>query len=521
MAPDDRDSIFEKALERHLRLSGSGPRVPEQSGSSDAACPNPEVLAAYHERLLAPEQMLWFKQHLAGCDRCQEILATLEATDDLLLPSDSTAEELQNVVTMPAPHVEIPAEIVTATAATGPVAVPSRAARRAQSSWRSKTLRGAKWRWLAPAGAIAASLLLWVSFHESRPSSFELAKTMPSAATPVATSAPKSPAPSQQSADLGARENSQPPGSAPAGGQLADALNRDASGKNERAKAAETNLDKKALEEKRSVSDVAGKPVAPRRDTSAAIAGANQGVVSAAPQLDRDAAPDTTASEQDGANKPARKQSAAPAAQSTSRTPSSSIRDTKRDTKDESRLEQSESVAPAKSEPVAKAKAAPGRQAPQEQERQQVAGNIITLQATQSVAPGQDSRMLRVAKMSASNVIAAPNSQTLWRVAPAGIIEYSSDAGATWTIQPSGVVIDLLAGSAPSATVCWIVGRAGTLIRTTDAGSHWQKLNAPTTDDLTSVFAVNPQQATVSTTIPLRSYRTTDAGKSWTQLPNP
>src|SRR5262245_30832529 len=115
MAPDDRDRTFEKALARHFRAGASGSNAPAGAGESappDNPCPNAEILAAYHERLLTPEQMLSFKQHIAGCSRCQEILATLEATDDLLLPTDSAGKARetarQNVVTMPAPHVEVP-----------------------------------------------------------------------------------------------------------------------------------------------------------------------------------------------------------------------------------------------------------------------------------------------------------------------------------------------------------------------------------------------------------------------------
>ena len=74
MAPEDRDRTFEKSLARHLRL-----------GASQPDCLDAELLAAYHERLLAPEQMISCKQHIASCARCQEILAQLEATDDLLV----------------------------------------------------------------------------------------------------------------------------------------------------------------------------------------------------------------------------------------------------------------------------------------------------------------------------------------------------------------------------------------------------------------------------------------------------
>ena len=71
MAPDDRERNFDKALARHLR--------PHAPGGADASHPDAELLAAYHERLLAPEQMISSKEHIAGCSRCQQILAQLEA----------------------------------------------------------------------------------------------------------------------------------------------------------------------------------------------------------------------------------------------------------------------------------------------------------------------------------------------------------------------------------------------------------------------------------------------------------
>ena len=96
MVPEDRDPIFEKALARHLRAKLSSPRAPREGGetmgapnasassgvapefsapefSADAACPNPEVLAAYHERLLVPEENIRILSELIGRHRdlCQ------------------------------------------------------------------------------------------------------------------------------------------------------------------------------------------------------------------------------------------------------------------------------------------------------------------------------------------------------------------------------------------------------------------------------------------------------------------
>jgi hypothetical protein len=523
MAPEDRDPIFEKALARHLRAKLSSPGAPregeEPAGapgasaghapefsasefSADAACPNPEVLAAYHERLLVPEEMANLKGHIAACDRCQEILATLEATDDLLLPSDRTASDHHNVVTMPAPHVEIPAEIVAA-AARAPLSVSSRSARRAQSSWRSKTLRGANWKWLAPAGAIAAILLLWVGFHESHPSTFELAKNTQPAAAPPATrieSAAVTSAP--QSNELADHAKSQP--SATPHSQ-ADAFARDETKKR----------DQVFLDEKKSVDRAIAKPVVPQVTTTAP----------AAPQFDRDPRESGLTVPYRNDAPPETKESAAPApppGSSAGQPVRGYAGSAQKQDKDASVGVQSEVAAPSKSESAAKAKTAGGRQAP-EQDNQRAASNVLSLQTqtTETVTSNKNGAMLRVAKMSSANVIAAPNNAALWRASPAGIIERSTDRGATWEVQSSGVVSDLLTGSAPTADVCWIVGRNGTILRTTDAGAHWEKLNAPATEDLTSIFAVSAQQATVSTTTPPRSYRTTDAGKTWTQFPTP
>ena len=105
----------------------------------------------------------------------------------------------------------------------------------------------------------------------------------------------------------------------------------------------------------------------------------------------------------------------------------------------------------------------------------------------------------------------------VWRAGPAGLIERSTDGGTVWTLQTSGVVNDLLVGSAPSEKVCWIAGRAGSILRTTDGGAHWQKISAPVTRDLTSLFAVNADEATVSDD--QDTYQTTDGGLTWKKMP--
>src|SRR5260370_29912082 len=128
MASDNRERRFENALESHLRASSP-------KGGLHRACSDAETLAAHHERSLAPEQMAFLKTHVMDCERCQQILAHLDATDEIAVTAANTARQ--------------------ATAA---------------SSSSVRVLHGrrpALWRWVAPAGALAAALLVWVAVRES------------------------------------------------------------------------------------------------------------------------------------------------------------------------------------------------------------------------------------------------------------------------------------------------------------------------------------------------------------------
>src|ERR1700743_2099425 len=92
MPRDDRDLNFEKALAGSLRSSNAAP-------GND--CLDAETLAAYHERLLDPEEMAQRKAHIASCERCQEILAQLEATDGIAVEADRDLLLDQLVVEIP------------------------------------------------------------------------------------------------------------------------------------------------------------------------------------------------------------------------------------------------------------------------------------------------------------------------------------------------------------------------------------------------------------------------------------
>src|SRR5579863_9328674 len=153
MPAEDRDRQFENALARHLRAD---------AGAGDSACLDPELLAAYHERMLAPEEMDVAKDHLASCARCQEILAQLEATDSVQALQNDPADLVMSAASSRSAHREAfeEAAIVSEPA---PVATQSKSKIASFPPRKSLLLR-----WVAPAGAIAAVLLLWIGVREFR-----------------------------------------------------------------------------------------------------------------------------------------------------------------------------------------------------------------------------------------------------------------------------------------------------------------------------------------------------------------
>src|SRR5258706_2207279 len=151
MPAEDRDRLFENALARHLR---------SDAGASDAACPDPDLLAAYHERMLSPEEMIVAKEHLVSCARCQEILAQLEATEKVEALRKSEADLVVSAVGSRSNVMEIVEESESV-----PVAIPA-AQKPLEKIAPFPARKNSLLRWAAPAGAIAAGLLLWIGVRE-------------------------------------------------------------------------------------------------------------------------------------------------------------------------------------------------------------------------------------------------------------------------------------------------------------------------------------------------------------------
>ncbi len=71
MAAHDRDKAMAGLLQRTLRAD---------AGSQDP-CPGPDVLAAYYERSLAPDEMPVCELHISRCARCRAQLSLMARTE--------------------------------------------------------------------------------------------------------------------------------------------------------------------------------------------------------------------------------------------------------------------------------------------------------------------------------------------------------------------------------------------------------------------------------------------------------
>ena len=476
MAPEDRDRNFDKAIARHLRSTAASSDSAKQAAGTPSlrdACPDAETLAAYHERALLPDELNSWKEHIVACAHCQELLAHLELTDDIPLHAAEEQEVFARADAQDAPYVQ---KIET-------VARPAaREGRRA-----SRLTHGVRWRWIAPAGAIAACLLVWIALHENErpfPSSNEVkiaknqepAGSLPPASTRGTAASPevqRSPSKPSSTADTlssysklpdsrGLRKQ-QTDESKTRGALAAPSLGREES----RRKDAERDADAYLFRDEK------------KADLDDKVVG---GMV-------REKALETKKERETQAN---------------ARTPAPA--------QEQNLQAQNQNISPKVPGPaplgqaknVAKSKAAPSPAPAAE-----AASGYAASAATETVM------------VSDSRLIAAPGSAFVWRPGRAGLIEFSPDGGRSWMRQPSGVLVDLLTGSATSERVCWIVGRAGAILLTTDGGAHWKLLSSPLKEDLGGIRAADALHAAIWNARGTKYFATGDGGLTWEPAVHP
>ena len=462
MPGEDRDRLFEKALARHLRS--------EAEAASGSACPDAEALAAYHERLLSPEELSAAKSHLVSCARCQEILAQLKIDRDVE-GSDREREPLAFSASTKRKGQEVYAETASGKVARFPA--------------RRTALLG----WAAPAGAIAAAVLIWIgvrdfrrqeSKHTGSPA-VQIAENRRDAA-PAPEFSPPAPEPfAKQKNDIALQEESrQQPAS-----KSSDILHDEMRGSRAVSKPESNPSDDQKLTPRSPM-------VAPREATGFGAAGGAGvgGKISAEKKEDFDAsrkaaldATKTSPELQPGAANSQAIAGGLPA------------------------------LPPPSAEPApARAKAATPAPAASSME--------IAAQGASSKDKNEPAQYAHTVSSLTSLSVVAPDRRSIWRFGEHGAIGHSSNGGSSWETQTAPLLARLTSGSAPSDKICWIAGESGTLLRTSDRGKHWQIVLTPITADLGGVQASDDQHATIWDAGNHVRYETSDGGITWKQSAN-
>ena len=112
--------------------------------------------------------------------------------------------------------------------------------------------------------------------------------------------------------------------------------------------------------------------------------------------------------------------------------------------------------------------------------------------------------------------IPTPDPKILWMIAGPGAIEKSENGGASWKTEYLDTRALIVAGAAPTVKICWLVGMNGTILRTTNR-AHWKTITPPAETDFMRVEATDALNATV-TAMDGRKFTTADGGKSWSSV---
>lgn len=506
MALDDQgkrsgEARFEEALARHLRREAK-----DDGGRGAAACPDAEILAAYHERSLAHEEMHSWKEHIAACARCQEILSTLELTDHV---HAGVHEDEEEVAAFLEPVAAAAAPIRAAAHGASPEALLQAAAAIPPKQSQARP-RAPYWRWLAPAGAIAAVLLLWVAVRNrsvqgppAEPSVMVAQnRTVPSAApaeaVPSAKTVQSVPAPETRRMEKKSLNSRQPDAemqsrTAPSndalkeqakkGGDAVGGIVGDTYGR----LSASSRDDKNA---KLPAGAAAGQAAPSTGAKDVPPPGAVDGLRERNSDQSIDSRKADSVSKKKSADLYASQNRAAPAKAGASASAAKRTEVTKIETTAAAPVAES-----AEGEKQKLAAAPPAAPAP-------------------FAARKESSKALAREVSYDGNLIFAPDSAMQWSVGPSGRILRSTDGGKNWTTQQSGSSANLTAGSAPSDTVCWVVGAKGTILLTTD-GEHWTKIPSPTSAGLIGVAAQDARNAAVWSDSRQPRYVTQDGGQTW------
>lgn len=501
MALDDRDRFFEKALARHLRYIA--PAGGDSDSPASMACPDSEILAAYHDGSLGADELSLWKRHVVSCETCQLILEHLAAPLDVATGQQSTEQ-------VPAAQA----------ASAGPRQLQSTAPSQTAPSVPVTEIRPRKMylRWLAPAGAIAAVLLVMLVVERSR-------SVISGTSERVETASNRQPAPvapplaaNSTSESETVRTKQAPSKDASEENAKGPASSLGSASGNVRSRASELKSQREAgrptqqtpyLYAPNSAHGPAVSPQQQQRQMASGF-GEGHGVGQALDKKKKDEAPTVPAASEAGRDPSAKGLPAAPAPPAVPENQPSFLAD------DSLSRSAADKTTPAPA-PATSAKPRAG-----------VAGGAAAGATAQTVTVETSSTALMNVRADAfptAPIFGPPAGNVLWRVGAVGSIERSTDSGTTWSTQASGVSANLITGFALSPRVCWVVGASGIILRTTDGGVHWIKISSPIAADLIGIRSTDAFHAIVwfiddPKTGATKSFKTSDGGVNWSPVPN-
>jgi photosystem II stability/assembly factor-like uncharacterized protein len=79
------------------------------------------------------------------------------------------------------------------------------------------------------------------------------------------------------------------------------------------------------------------------------------------------------------------------------------------------------------------------------------------------------------------------NANTGWIAGDNGSIRKTTNGGANWVIQNSGLLVTINSSSFLNSMTGWMCGNSGSIIKTTDGGFHWRIQGSPISGNLNSI----------------------------------
>ncbi len=466
MSEESRNRRREEALARRLGEAldeQASPRGPEP-------CPDAELIAAYHERELGPEESAACEMHFAACSRCRKILAVLAASDETPLAEKEVARLGELVAAAHMPHEEAPqGETIII---------------RKRPDWRV--------RWLAPAVGVVAVLAVWFAIRPPW-----RAMEQGSSGTLVAQAPKNEPLPPAEPAPRDQLPQAAPP-KKPGTDSAASSTN-----------VREIPNDQSAAR----MDSLAPLPRTMAKNNpgeSGAVGGLGAGgrVPENGPQRDEIVEPQSNVA-------PA---AVAPPPPPPVTPPPDTIAQARSNP-----AGQSATTAPGVPASASQSVTVTGEAPPVNTARGNSGGDVRDRKSADLPLNGRNFQALSAmtASSQSSIQIRTPSGKVMWRMGKKGSIERSTNAGGAWMLQSSPSTQEWLAGAAVSDSVCWIVGRNGSIARTTD-GKRWKKIAPPSVSadasgkfpDWISVTASDARTATITASDQHR-FTTQDGGKTW------